>query len=745
VRNRGKLLKAFLCVLLFSVATGGAATIVVNPPLDYHVYRFRFTTPRGWTDLGTGRQSVTCGVSGDVFLLAMCTNDFHFVAPNNTFYHPVCGPVGLASFNNCSGGWSGWVYPVGGGSQGPVSYSGFDVPVGWLPMPYVGVALRGVAQGGGVNELGVMFALFLGVVVGLVVLRGVFRGLVVVVALCGGCGTVRADICTDLGGHICTATGILTAYNAGSCRVGVRFWGIGGGAVFIDPGDSDGVGRPAPNCCGTFRYEVFSDANVYLYEGEVDLQEGDETINIAGPGCDAPFTNAYNRCTCYTNSTPNMVVLGYRLYSLSTSDVSPVLPAPCGNGLVTQSLLAPGQWCCFCVTSAVPARLELVDMRPESEVVPIDGGNLSTNIPPGFIPPGGSGDPGGVSGGGSNGGSGSSPPTAPGTQPTGTNAPSQANLLWLGNITSAGLASVERAVRDGTVRLHSDLGGIKSTLDSIATNGLRVTNSLSVVVTNVGSNGGFDITMSNLVREGRDYITNGGGVTGLMGIASNAAVAASLEWSNGYSGLDYGSLIDTAPEVTATLPSDWGKTDIKGLSGSVLWHLDFGSYLRLEFLEERYAGIRAWLRLVFLYALLWVLVFAVQGRVTDWAVAAAHTQNMTIDANWAGSGSLLPGVNATAKLLKVAMFVAAILLIPSAAIVFMDTIAAIIGTGGVSGILSSSVISAAPTFVKEMGGAVNEWFPLVELALFTVNYIVFMFSFDGVATLVVMRVRTLPI
>jgi hypothetical protein len=192
----------------------------------------------------------------------------------------------------------------------------------------------------------------------------------------------------------------------------------------------------------------------------------------------------------------------------------------------------------------------------------------------------------------------------------------------------------------------------------------------------------------------------------------------------------------------------WGDYVIKDAHGDPHTTLHFGSYLTWDSIESRFAGAKPWLRLVLLWLEVVGLAVLIRAHVMQWFVdiCKVHPE----EALWQGGASLFPGVSPTIRVLKIGIFAALIVLLPAAGATFAGTITSIlhisVGSGSsVGSVMASAPHQSAPVYVQEMAWAVNQWFPLIESIVFPINYVLFLFTFDALASWIMARVRMMPI
>lgn len=340
-----------------------------------------------------------------------------------------------------------------------------------------------------------------------------------------------------------------------------------------------------------------------------------------------------------------------------------------------------------------------------------------------------------------------------------------AGLIGTGtNGLSGGLMDISDRIGNDTNGLAGLIGrGTNGIAGLLGTNGLagllgrssntNNTNGLAGIME--GLFRGFDTNLIGAIR------TNAYGVgTNAFGTGTNLSGAISnsiAEWIPEVVGIQ--NFADGATEgvmngggllgLNGSAPAaGWGVLRGYGYGGVTIFELDAKKSLSLGYIEEKVTGVRAWLRVITMWA---ALFFVVSWYLRDLREAVWHvltpvplnspTEALQVIGGLAVGPAGFAAGTAAGYLMKTASIVAILLgliWLPSILAVSLGTIFAALGLD-VVGDLSNAV--GAPEVVSNVVQVMTPWLPAAELCIIALNMAVARLGMDGTVSILMVYIK----
>jgi len=557
-------------------------------------------------------------------------------------------------------------------------------------------------------------------------LRGFCRFLCLCLGLVGGVVSVSGYV----GLKFTAATAMEIRYTADSVD------GTPGGLYMAFSTPNQTVQGDWPNQARTNGYAVTVDiwcsgvrqgsisANLLTYSGGYN-----PTVNVS---CSGPFLTTYTNYTltaCYTNKSASYVVWAptFVVNGVSYPVTDAAVPA--------LDVIAPGGYRCVSGTNSSPFYLSYVNVDAVTANV-----YAQTNTQTGSaLPTSGQNQ---SSGGVGVAGSGTTAPGGANTSgSTNTGSVSQNDVRQQTDALLQGAAANTKRIVDALDAL--DFSSLTNYFPEDALDYTSVLNSIKTnTAATAASAAANALSASNLVSlaESNAFVRNHDATSALAratnsGPRSQAALSSII---TSVGALNYSSTMSNyaltaSAKVVSDSSTNWGQFVIAAGTPFAAG-VDFGASLwNLSFLDGYMGnGSRTWLRLSMVWAgFLGVLLFYVREMrvgLVEWS----QTNALTVDANVAGAGSLIPGVNAGIYGVLVLAAIAVIALLPSLVAVLVSSVVDAAGLGSVASAVSSgsSVIADLPSPITRFLYALNVWMPIFEYTVFFFNYMAARFMID---------------
>lgn len=330
---------------------------------------------------------------------------------------------------------------------------------------------------------------------------------------------------------------------------------------------------------------------------------------------------------------------------------------------------------------------------------------------------------------------------------TGTNGATQSDLNKLGSVMVGVGSAIERAL--GTLGASNSLGW--GTNDGILR---EIEQNTGLTATNT-----FGITNLASLREAMwGWSTNAyHSLTGLYGRVLGGTNLM-VEWSNQISGVSglvatisaYGSGLEDLYEDASGLgegavPEAFGKLQ-PTVWGITVFTAEFADALSMEVMETESVGLRAWLRLIILWAAVAKLIWTYMGELregiwhalTPTPVKGGGMILSTMGALVGNVPGFVAGTLGGYVLKGGAMIaiVAALIFIPT---IIVTAISTAFTWAGINpnhlAANASGIVGSAPAHMLNVFRLVSAWFPVMELTILAINYAVAKLGLDGTVSI----------